>query len=416
MPFINVRIKAPPLSYSQRRRLQQGATEALAHILRKDLGRIGFLLQQEEAYAWSVGGEEVAIGAHLDATIMTGTNTSEEKAKFLEACYALLREVLGSELPVVTFVVIHETPADAWGFGGQTGSHRLQHDDYPLAGKSVETHQTVQTRFVEAGGIRFAYRRFGKPGGTPLLFFMHFTGTMDHWDPLVTDGLARSREVILFNNAGVSSSTGEVPTTIEGMASDAATFIEALGLSQVDVLGFSIGGTVAQELTASFPALVRRLVLVGTGPRSGEGMATLTPEAVEIFSKTYEQPDDLWGSVMFKQTPTSQLAARDYLQRFRLRAENRDPEVSERVAPAQIEALGKWGAASVDPYAYLRSIKQPTLVINGSDDVIIYTVNSYILQQNLPDATLILYPDSNHGSLYQFHAEFVEDVAKFLDR
>jgi pimeloyl-ACP methyl ester carboxylesterase len=129
------------------------------------------------------------------------------------------------------------------------------------------THQTVPTQFVEANGIRFAYRRFGKTGGVPLVFNMHFTGTMDYWDPLVTDGLAATQEVILFNNAGVSSSSGEVPTTVEGMAANAAAFIKGLGLKQVDLLGFSIGGTVTQALTLAEPQLVRRLVLVGTGPR-----------------------------------------------------------------------------------------------------------------------------------------------------
>ena len=130
-------------------------------------------------------------------------------------------------------------------------------------------HQTAPTQFVVAKGIRFGYRRFGKAGGLPLVFNQHFTGTMDHWDPAVTDGLAKHREVILFNNAGVSSSSGEVPTTFEEMGANAIAFIQALGLEQVDVLGFSIGGFVAQEITLQAPELVRRLVLVGTGPRGG---------------------------------------------------------------------------------------------------------------------------------------------------
>ncbi len=133
----------------------------------------------------------------------------------------------------------------------------------------IHNHQTAPTQFVEANGIRFAYRHFGKPDGVPLVFNQHFTGTMDHWDPAVTDGLAKAREVILFNNAGVSSSSGEVPTSCEQMATNAVSFIEALGLPKVDVLGFSIGGFVAQEITRQAPDLVRRLVLVGTGPRSG---------------------------------------------------------------------------------------------------------------------------------------------------
>jgi len=152
---------------------------------------------------------------------------------------------------------------------------------------TVHTHQTAPTLFVEANGIRFAYRRFGKSGGRAARLNMHFTGTMDHWDPLVTDGLAATREVILFNNAGISSTSGEVPNSVEEMAANAAAFIKALGLAKVDVLGFSLGGLVAQELTRRNPALVRRLILVGTGPRGGEGMATLTPEAQAVFGATY---------------------------------------------------------------------------------------------------------------------------------
>jgi len=163
----------------------------------------------------------------------------------------------------------------------------------------THTHQTAPTQFAEANGIRFAYRRFGKSGGVPLVFNQHFTGTMDHWDPAVTDGLATTREVILFNNGGVSSSSGEVPTSCEQMGTNAVSFIKALGLSKVDVLGFSIGGFVAQEITLQAPDLVRRLVLVGTGPRSGEGMATLTPEAQEIFGATYDDRDHLWLRVHF---------------------------------------------------------------------------------------------------------------------
>jgi pimeloyl-ACP methyl ester carboxylesterase len=276
-------------------------------------------------------------------------------------------------------------------------------------------HQTAPTQSVEANGIRFAYRRFGNADGVPLVFNQHFTGTMDHWDPAVTDGLAKQREVILFNNAGVSSSSGEVPTTCQGMGANAIAFIKALGLTKVDVLGFSIGGLVAQEITLQASDLVRRLVLVGTGPRSGEGMAALTPEAQEIFGATYDEPDHLWLRVHFTRSENSQAAGREFLKRFRLRAENRDPEVNEKVAPAQIEAISKWGAPREQPFEYLKSIRQPTLVINGSNDVIIYTVNSFILQQNLPNAQLILCPDSNHGSQYQYPALFVADATRFMD-
>jgi pimeloyl-ACP methyl ester carboxylesterase len=275
-------------------------------------------------------------------------------------------------------------------------------------------HQTAPTQFVEANGIRFAYRRFGKEAGVPLIFNQHFTGTMDHWDPAVTDGFARDRELILFNNAGVSSSSGEVPARIEKMGANAVAFIKALGLTKVDVLGFSIGGFVAQEIALQATDLVRRLVLVGTGPRGGEGMATLTPEAQEIFGASYEEPDHLWLRVHFTKSEKSQAAGREFLKRFRLRAANRDPEVNEKVAPAQIEAIGEWGAPREKAFDYLKSIRQPTLVVNGGKDVIIYSVNSFILQQHLPNAELILYPDANHGSQYQYPKRFVQHVSLFL--
>jgi pimeloyl-ACP methyl ester carboxylesterase len=278
----------------------------------------------------------------------------------------------------------------------------------------VHTHQTAPTQFVEANGIRFAYRRFGKSGGVPLVFNQHFTGTIDHWDPAVTDGFARDREVILFNNAGVSSSSGEVPTSIEAMAANAVAFIRALGLSKVDVLGFSIGGFVAQEIAGQAPGLVRKLILVGTGPRGGEGMASLTPEAQQIFGASYQEPDHLWLAVHFTRSEASQAAGRDFLKRFRLRKENRDPDVNEQVAPAQLEALGKWGIRFKGSYDYLTTIRQPALVVNGGKDVIIYSVNSFILQQHLPNAELILYPDANHGSQYQYPELFIRHVSMFL--
>jgi len=279
---------------------------------------------------------------------------------------------------------------------------------------TTHTHQTAPTQFVQAKDIRFAYRRFGKPGGVPLVLNQHFTGTMDHWDPAVTDGLAESREVILFDNAGVSSSSGDVPTTFEEMGANAIAFIKALGLKKVDVLGFSIGGFVAQEVTLQAPELVRRLVLVGTGPRGGQSMATLTPEAQRIFGATYKKSEEIWLKVHFTDSEASQAAGHEFLKRFLQRTENRDPEVNEKVAPAQIEAIGKWGTQREGSYEYLKTILQPTLVINGDNDVIIYSINSWILQQNIPNAQLIIYPDASHGSQYQYPERFVRHVSMFL--
>jgi pimeloyl-ACP methyl ester carboxylesterase len=279
---------------------------------------------------------------------------------------------------------------------------------------STHTHQTAPTQFVEAGGIRFAYRRFGKTGGVPLVFNQHYTGTMDYWDPAVTDGLAAYREVILFNNAGVSSSSGEVPESIDEMGANAIAFIRALGLTQVDVLGFSIGGMVAQEIAVQAPDLVRRLILVGTGMRGGVGIAPMTDAAAAIFGATYDPPENLWLAVHFAPSATSQAAGRVFLKRKHLRQVGREPEVSPQVAPAQIAALGKYGERREGATDYLKTIAQPTLIVQGHNDVIAPTVNSYTMQQTLPNAQLILYPDANHGSFYQYPALFVAQAEQFL--
>lgn len=278
----------------------------------------------------------------------------------------------------------------------------------------MHTHHTAPTQFIEANGIHFAYRRFGNAAGVPLVLNQHFTGTLDHWDPAVTDGLAQGRVVILFNNAGVSSSSGSVPSTFEEMGANAVAFIKALGLQQVDILGFSIGGFVAQEITLQAPDVVRKLVLVGTGPRGGQSMATFTPEAQSIFGASYVVPEELWLKVHFTPSAPSQAAGRRFLERFSARVKDRDPEVSEKAAASQAEAVGKWGVQREGSYEYLKRITPPTLVVNGDHDVIIYTINSYILQQNLPNAQLILYPDASHGSQYQYPERFVSHTALFL--
>ncbi len=210
------------------------------------------------------------------------------------------------------------------------------------------THHTALTQVVEAAGIRFAYRRFanrrfGVKIDIPLLFFMHLTGTMDHWDPAVTDGFAQDREVILFNNAGVSSSSGEVPTSIEVMAQHAATFVDALSIKKLDALGFSMGGLIALQLTMNRPDLVRKLILVGTGPRGGEGMASLTPEAQAIFGARYDPADEVWLRVFFSPSERSQAAGRKYLKRQRARKENRDPLPNERGRSGTAGCITKMG-------------------------------------------------------------------------
>ena len=273
------------------------------------------------------------------------------------------------------------------------------------------THQTAPTQVVEANGIRFAYRRFGKPEGVPIVLNQHFKGGLDYWDPAVTDGLAQTREVILFNNAGIASSSGEVPPSIPQMGVNAIDFIRALGLSKVDVLGFSIGGMVAQEIALQAPALVRKLILVGTGPRGADMSAS---RSAEIFAGSYDPPEHLWLAVHFSPSAASRTAGIAFLER-KHRRKDRDVEVTEAAAARQREAIGAYIAGGESAQDHLKDLRLPTLIVQGNNDVIIPTMNSYVLQQKLPNAQLILYPDANHGSFYQYSELFVKHATLFLE-
>lgn len=277
------------------------------------------------------------------------------------------------------------------------------------------THQTAPTRFVDVDGAHLAYRRFGKTGGVPLVFLQHFVGNLDSWDPKVIDGFARDREVILFDNAGVASSSGEVPDNIEDMARYAAGLLKALGVKQADLLGFSMGSLIAQQVTLDHPDLVRRLILVGSSPRGGVGMASLTPEFQGYLAKKREVPDELLLDVFFTQSAESQAAGREFLTRLRARKVNRDVDVNSKTAPAQAAAIAGWGKPADNANDYLKNIRQPTLVVSGSNDIVFYTVNDVTLQQHLPNAHLVIYPDSNHGAIYQYPELFVKHASLFLN-
>jgi len=281
----------------------------------------------------------------------------------------------------------------------------------------IHTHQTAPTQFVEANGIRFAYRRFGKPGGVPLVFMQHFRGGMDHWDPAVTDGFAEHRPVILFDNAGVAASTGETPDTINAMADHAADFIGALGLAQVDLLGFSIGGYIAQTLALRRPELIRRLILAGTGPRAGE-----PPEdpkygeyAALTDSETGKLPIEAFLYLFFRPSGTSQAAGRAFWARRHMRKDDVDPPTSAQTMAAQRVAITEWRQPRGERFAELKAIKQPTLVVNGHHDIMVPTINSFTLSQNIPNAQLVIYPDAGHGALFQVPELFVAHAEMLLD-
>jgi len=273
----------------------------------------------------------------------------------------------------------------------------------------IDTHQSAPTRFIDAKGIRFAYRRIGPSLGVPLVLLQHFRGNMDNWDPVVVDGLAYERPVVLVDNRGIGQTTGSTPDNVGAMADDALAFIDALGEKHIDLLGFSLGGMVAQQILIDRPQLVRAAILVGTGPRGSADV--FAPEVVRAASRVPSDPQSLLF-LFFTDTPHSRAGGERYLQRMMLRTE-REPATNEQVMRAHLAAIREW-ADYPDHTDALSRIRQPVLVVNGSHDIMIPTVNSYALSQQLPNAELIVYPDSGHGSLFQYPERFTTDVARFL--
>lgn len=276
------------------------------------------------------------------------------------------------------------------------------------------THDTAPTEFVEAGGIRFAYRRFGKPERTPLVFFQHFMGNLDDHDPALSDAFATDREVVLFDNTGIASSSGEVPETIEQMARDAAAFIDALGLATVDVMSHSMGGLVGQQLALDRPDLVRKLILVGTGPRGGEEIGSRPDWVGELFARKYPRQEDMWVPILFGPSEDAQRRGREYVDRIVAR-KDRDLPPNQQSILAQRTAIAAYGAQKDPEFPELKRITVPVLVVNGTNDIVITTINSYLLQQHLPNAQLIIYPDANHAAHFQYPELFVRHARIFLD-
>ena len=285
-----------------------------------------------------------------------------------------------------------------------------------VSSAATASNTTAPTQYVTAADNRYAYRQFGSGPGVPLLFLQHFTGTLDNWDPAVTDPLARDRSVILFESAGIGRSSGKVPTTVADMADHAMTFLDALGLNQVDVLGFSLGGMVAQVMALKQPRLLRRIILTGTGPAGGVGVAMDRPELLKIFVDQQMPMSEKLVKLFFEPTETSQSAGHQFVQRLARRKEDKDTPTTAEAAGAQLAAMAAWEKSGGEPYADLKKITQSVLVTNGNNDIMIPTVNSFTLSAHLPNAQLVIYPDSGHGSLFQHAGAYISHVSEFLDR
>jgi pimeloyl-ACP methyl ester carboxylesterase len=274
---------------------------------------------------------------------------------------------------------------------------------------------TAPTEFLRVKDETYAYRRIGGGFRRPLLCLQHFTGTLDNWDRAVTDPLGDGREVILFDSAGVGRSTGNVPTSVAGMVAHALAFLDGLCVTSCDVLGFSLGGMVAQQMALDRPSSIHRMILVGTAPRGGEDIMHLEkPSLARHLGDPTLAGYAVLQKIFFAPTASSQAAGGAFIERLAERKKDLDTASGPDVAAAQMAAFREWEQPIGTRFADLKSITHPTLVVNGIHDDMVPVSNSYRLAENLPNAVLLVYPDSGHGSLFQFHDSFTRQAAAFL--
>jgi pimeloyl-ACP methyl ester carboxylesterase len=265
-----------------------------------------------------------------------------------------------------------------------------------------------------ANGVDYAYRDTGGgEDGLPLVLLQHFRGNLDNWDPALIDALAPARRVVTFDNAGVGGSTGTTPDTIEQMARDAIAFLAAMEFSRVDLLGFSIGSFVAQQIALVRPAIVRRLVLASSAPQGAAGMLGWAPEVIGAIGTPNTRPE-AYLDVFFAPSATSRQAGQQALRRMYARTEDRDEATTWATREAQYDAVCTWGIPNHALLQRVSALDMPVFVANGDSDPMILPHYSYLLAGLVPQAQVKIYPDSAHGFLFQHHAEFAADVGAFL--
>ena len=272
--------------------------------------------------------------------------------------------------------------------------------------------RNAPTTSVNVGGTKFAYRQLGPDTGVPVIFLNHLAAELDRWDPRVVDGIARRRRVIVFDNRGIGASEGKTPTSVAAMARDAVAFIRAVGLAQVDLLGFSLGGFISQVIAEEEPQLVRKIILAGTGPAGGTGIDKVTSITIRDMMKgalTFRHPEYF---LFFTETRNGRWAAREFLAQLKERTESRDKPVAIAAFIAQLKAIHAWGRQRP---ADLSRIHHPVLVANGDHDKMVPSSNSVDLARRLPNAQLILYEDAGHGGIFQYHEAFVKKALEFLE-
>ena len=283
---------------------------------------------------------------------------------------------------------------------------------HPLQTSSIDKWIHAPTRRVDAAGATFVYRRLGPATGVPVILLNHWGAVLDNFDPRIVDGLAATRPVIAVNYRGVGASGGKAPLTVAEMAEDAIAVIRALGFDEVDLIGFSLGGFVAQDIVRKEPDLIRKLILAGTGPAGGEGIEQVGPVSWPLIIKGMLTFRDPKYYLFFTSTAHGRLAAKDFLERLKERKADRDKPITIGAFLRQLKAIKAWGKQAPQD---LSVILKPVLVANGDQDIMVPSSNSIDLARRLPNAELVLYEDAGHGGIFQYHETFVKKALAFLE-